>query len=96
MSMADERFAIGEIAIAVAPPKANRNLEMNGSEVEIISPYEMQYTRSGDYMGYMVQTAVGRFSCRPEYLRKKRPPREPLGDWELIPWSRPTKEKTRV
>lgn len=75
--MSEGLFHVGEIAIAVAPAYAERNLDVNGQEVEVLSEYSMQYTKAGDYMGYLVQCSSGVYSCRPEYLRK-RPPKQ---DW---------------
>lgn len=94
---ADERFEVGEIAIMVG---LKLWPEWNNQECEIIGGLEMRefwtdrgHTRVTREVRYRGAVQGITMCIRPENLRKKRAPREPLGDWELIPWSRPTKEK---
>lgn len=93
-----ETFKVGEIAIMV---DLRLWPEYNGCECEIIGGLEMRefwsdrdHTRHGYGVRYRGRAADGRtMAIRPENLRKRKPPREELGDWELIPWQRPTAVK---
>lgn len=64
---------------------------LNGMECEIIEGLQIRrltHKVSGlnDYREcYRVKWANGKILCaQPGYLRKKKPPQEKMGDWELI------------
>lgn len=96
----NEIFEVGEIAIMVSMCVWP---EYNGCECEIIGPLQLRefwgdraHTFSKSGICYRARTVDGRtVAVAPKNLRKKRlpPPREELGDWELIPWQRPTAVK---
>jgi hypothetical protein len=92
-----ETFKIGEIAI-IHLPEAPMWHEL---EVEIKGPCLYRHWRfvmdgsPREGLAYLADVRGESVAIRPHQLRKKRPPREDLGDWELIPWARPTKETVR-
>lgn len=79
--MADS-FNVGEIAI-YCDPNVHLNASYNGQECTIDSPLEWRMPRSqltGKLVptyGYKTIARDGRiFTCRPDQLRKKRPPQD--------------------
>jgi hypothetical protein len=94
----NHKFEVGEIAILVS------NIpEFNGADVEITGPLEYIHaiTRKGvrqEFWGHHIKSSVLQPAewtwCAPlELLRKRKPPGEALGSWELIPWWNPYKAK---
>ena len=88
----NERFEVGEIAIAVGWSVVP---QYNGEEVLVVRPLRVRaapHLRTGRMVTrpcYVVRCADGReFSPRPQSLKKKRPPREDLQivRWADCPW----------
>lgn len=89
-------FAVGEIALAYAWTYAP---QWENAEVLVVGRAEMRegffahtqqpYTQ----FSYLVETPDGQLWTPTPCALRKKPPREELGDWELIPWSRPVKER---
>lgn len=99
---ADQRFSIGELVIytSITYGWTEQATVVRGPELLWCS---LKDGTPDIKYGYYVKvpsrvSRAGRhiFFGEPPQLRKIQPPREELGDWELIPWARPTKEKARV
>lgn len=87
-----ELFSVGEIAILSIPGDI-----YNGTEVMIVGRLEERewfYFRSGKIdsgLAYLIDgdgLPFGVMCCRPQFLRKKKPPREDLRlvRWDECPW----------
>jgi hypothetical protein len=81
----DERFAVGEIAIAIH----SEHGRLDGEEVIVTHPYGPYLSINGGLAyGYVVEWQGEQYLARPHQLRKKRPPREDLQvvRWDQCPW----------
>jgi hypothetical protein len=85
-------FSVGEIAILSIPGDP-----YDGTEVTIVGPLAWRdwfFWRSGENiegMAYLIDGGglpYGEMCCRPQFLRKKKPPREDLRvvRWDECPW----------
>jgi hypothetical protein len=91
-----ENFEVGEIAIVHHPGS-----RFHGDEVTIMGPLEMKggtdiesFRTAGPTQCHRISHPIERTYCGvagklyiPVYfLRKKKPPKEPLGDWSAMPF----------
>ena len=88
----NERFEVGEIAIY---QNFDISLGINGREVLILDGLAVRTGRNrrtgeiSTHLCYLIQDRMdGRLLVQPQYLRKKRPPREDLQivRWADCPW----------
>jgi hypothetical protein len=98
-------FHVGEIALL---QNLSDFSGLNGQEVEIIGEEKKQFStnpmtgvinraiplyRIRLPFDVIAGSTNGEYLIPSKFLRKKKPPREPLGSWDNVPFFNPMKEK---